>query len=403
MRFSLTFGTAFLGLLMILVHAAGYAGTPPADLTLNSLNISVSTPLALRHAGDGSGRLFIVERNGLIRIYREDAGLASSPFLDITSDVDTFFEGGLLGLAFHPNFASNGFFYVNYTRDGSGPNPLESVIERFSVSPSDPDAADLSSRVVILTQAQAAGNHNGGDLHFGPDGFLYIAFGDGGATSSTSQDEQDLQGKVLRIDPCDTGSCTEPYTIPPGNPNVGTSEPDEIWASGLRNPYRFSFDRDTGDLFLADVGAGSREEVSFQSAGDPGGANYGWNCREGDIPGPGGCSGSFVEPILTYPHVAGNCSITGGYRYRGCIEGLQGTYVYGDFCTARVFFGTEDSPGNWSASEFDNLPGSIYGFGEDEDGELYLLQGSSVLRFESASSCQAPLPDPVFSDGFELP
>ncbi|MEM9183766.1 MAG: hypothetical protein AAGB27_11490, partial [Pseudomonadota bacterium] len=126
-------------------------------------------------------------------------------------------------------------------------------------------------------------------------------------------------------------------------------------------------------------------------------------CREGDIPGPGGCSGSFVEPILTYPHVAGNCSITGGYRYRGCIEGLQGTYVYGDFCTARVFFGTEDSPGNWSASEFDNLSGSIYGFGEDEDGELYLLQAASVLRFESASSCQVVLPDPVFSDGFEAP
>lgn len=370
----------------------------PGDLQLTSLGISVSTPLGVRHANDGSGRLFIIERNGTISIFEPGTGLVGAPFLNITTSVDTFFEGGLLGLAFHPEYITNGYFYVNYTRTGTGGDDLETVIERFEVSAGDPNDADEASGVEILTVGQPAGNHNGGDLHFGPDGFLYIGMGDGGASSATSQNTSNLLGKMLRIDPCDTASCGVPYTIPASNPFVGGAGLDEIWSVGFRNPYRWSFDRDTGDMIIADVGAGAREEVSIEPVGSAGGLNYGWNCREGDIGGPGGCSGTFVDPVMVYPHSGGNCSITGGYRYRGCIPGLEGTYIFADFCTAKIFFGTEDSPGNWSFIEWDDLSGSIFGFGEGEDGEVYLLQGSSVSRFESASTCD---PTTIFVDGFE--
>ncbi|MEM9553421.1 MAG: PQQ-dependent sugar dehydrogenase [Acidobacteriota bacterium] len=383
-------------LAVIAVPPAG--AQPPADLQLNSFLSGVSTPLALRHAGDGTGRVFIVERSGTILIHDPVSGLQGTPFLNITAEVDTFFEGGLLGLAFHPDFPSTPYFYVNYTRDGSGGDSLTTVIERYTVPGGTPNDADETSAVEILTVGQPAGNHNAGDLHFGPDGFLYIGLGDGGASSATSQNTSNLLGKMLRIDPCDTTTCAQGYTIPPDNPFLGSSELDEIWAIGFRNPYRWSFDRLTGDMFIADVGSGSREEVSFEAASSAGGLNYGWNCREGDIGGPGGCSGTFVDPVMVYSHTGGNCSITGGFRYRGCISGLRGTYVFSDFCSARIWFGTEDSPGVWSFTEWDNLGGSVFGFGEDEDGELYVLQGSDVLRFESASDCDTGL---LFRDGFE--
>ena len=391
---------ALASLLMVITlsWSVAEAGTPPADLELNSLGISVSTPLAARHAGDGSGRLFIVERAGTIVIYDPDLGLLGTPFLDIVSDVDTFFEGGLLGLAFHPEYTTNGYFYVSYTRNGSGNDPLETVVERFQVSAGDPNVANTLARFEIFTLGQPAGNHNGGDIHFGPDGYLYIGLGDGGASSSTSQDPTNLLGKMLRIAPCDTKECAAPYTIPSTNRLSRGGRRDEIWATGFRNPYRWSFDRETGDMFIADVGAGSREEVSFESIESEGGLNYGWNCREGDINGPGGCDGDFVEPILTYPHTEGNCSITGGFRYKGCIQDLRGTYIYADFCTAKIFFGEEESPGVWNATEWDDLGGSVFGFGEDEDGELYVLSGDSVSRFESESGCSET---PLLKDGFE--
>ncbi len=374
--------------------ATAAAAQIPADLELTDLGIAPATPLALRHANDGTGRLFIVERGGSIVIYEPGTGLLGTAFLTI-GEVDTFFEGGLLGLAFHPDYSSNGYFYVNYTRDGS---PLETVIARYEVSAGDSNVADGSSAVEILTLDQPAGNHNGGDLHFGPDGYLYIGFGDGGSSSSTAQDMGNLLGKMLRIDPCDTPVCAVGYTIPPSNPFVGAGNPlDEIWASGFRNPYRWSFDRLSGDIMIADVGQSSREEVSVEPGGSAGGLNYGWNCREGDIPFTG-CAGTFVEPKMVYDHTGGNISITGGYRYRGCIPGLRGTYIFADFGSARVFFGTEDTPGNWSFTEWDNLSGSVFGFGEGEDGEVYLLQGSSVLRFDSDSTCE---PSGIFSDGFE--
>lgn len=381
-----------IGLIASILATASSAQVP-GDLALVDIGATVSSPLALRHAGDGSGRLFIVERSGTILIYQPGVGLLGTPFLNITTDVDTFFEGGLLGLAFHPDYVNNGYFYVNYTRDG---NPLTTVIERYQVSSGNSNDADEASAVEILTIPQPAGNHNGGDLHFGPDGYLYIGMGDGGSSSSTSQNTSTLLGKMLRIDPCDTPTCSFPaYSIPPDNPFVASPELDEIWSIGFRNPYRWSFDRQTGDMFIADVGAGSREEVSFEPAADSGGLNYGWNCREGDIAGPGGCTGTFVEPKMVYTHSGGNCAITGGYRYRGCIPGLQGIYIFADYCTARVYLGTEDTPGNWSFGQWADRSGSVLGFGEDEAGEVYLLQGSNVYRFESASCVT------IFSDGFE--
>ena len=229
---------------------------PPGDLELVDLGHSFATALAMRHAGDGSGRLFVVERDGTIVIVDSSGALLPTPFLDITSEVDTFFEGGLLGLAFHPDYASNGYFYVSYTRDGTGGNSLETVIERYSVSLGDPNLANVGSAVEIFTLGQPAGNHNGGDIHFGPDGYLYIGLGDGGSSSATSQNLTNLLGKMLRIAPCDIPSCKDPYTIPPDNPFVmmrGTV-PEEIWSIGFRNPYRWSFDRDTGEMLIAAVG-----------------------------------------------------------------------------------------------------------------------------------------------------
>ncbi|MEM6794168.1 MAG: PQQ-dependent sugar dehydrogenase [Acidobacteriota bacterium] len=368
----------------------------PSDLQLTSLGVSVNFPVAVRNADDGSGRLFIVERDGTIEIYHPDTGLAASPFLDITADVDTFFEGGLLGLAFHPDYDTNGYFYVSYTRDGG---PLTTVIDRFTVSSGDPDDADESSRVEIFTLPQPFGNHNGGDIHFGPDGHLYIGLGDGGGGgSANSQNNANLLGAMVRIAPCDTATCAQGYTIPADNPFLGVAGMDEIWSSGLRNPYRWSFDRQTGDMFIGDVGQSAVEEISFQAAGTPGGLNFGWDCREGDIAGQGGCSGTFEEPILTYRRPGGNCSVTGGYRYRGCIEGLRGVYVYSDFCSSRVWFATEDTPGNWSSVEWDQLSGSVIGFGEDEDGELYILRSGSIDRFESPTTCVS---GQIFESRFE--
>ncbi len=392
-------------LIMVAIGVSGAAGTQlPADLTLTSIleaGDSVSVPLALRPPGDGSGRLFIAERSGAIKVWEPGSGVSAVPFLTV-SGVDEFFEGGLLGLAFDPDYQSNGYFFVYYTRDRTGSNDLETVVERYQVSAGDANVADDSSGYEVFTLDQPAGNHNGGDIHFGPDGFLYIGLGDGGPDSGTAQDLNDLLGKMLRIDPCvvAAGSCAAPYTVPTGNPYVGVSGLDEIWARGLRNPYRWSFDRATGDMFIGDVGAGSREEVSMQPAGVSA-LNYGWDCREGSTFGPGSCSGSFTEPIFDFTHTGGDCSVLGGYRYRGCIEGLRGVYVVSDYCTGEVKFATETTPGSWTVdapsawnlSNFDH-----YGFGEDEEGEVYLLTGSDVLRFESASTCDT---SDLFADGFE--
>lgn len=369
----------------------------PPDLELTPLGLSLSNPLAVRSASDGSGRLFFAERSGALLVHEPPSAL--SVFLDLTASVDAGGEGGLLGVAFHPQYAQNGYFYVSYTRDGTGGSmTLTTVVERYRVS-ADANVADPLSGREILTLPQPRWNHNGGDLHFGPDGYLYLGLGDGGGSSAqvNSQDLGTWLGSMLRIAPCVSAACGVPYTVPASNPYVGSAGLDEIWSSGLRNPYRFSFDRMNGDLFIADVGQNSREEVSQQPAGRAG-DNYGWPCREGDIAGVRTCSGSFIDPVLVYAHASGNCSITGGYRYRGCIQGLFGAYVYGDYCTGRIWAAEEQAPGQWTSTEVFDLSSNVLGFGEDEQGELYVLTNNAALRFDSVSDCLSPA---IFGDDFE--
>ena len=366
------------------------ASDPPSDLMLQQVALGYTDPVVVTGARDGSDRLFVVEQQGRILI------VGGGVFLDISNPVDsTGNEQGLLGLVFHPDYSNNGFFYVNYTHDPEGSGPDVTRISRFEVSVGVPDVADPSSETIILDFEQPASNHNGGDLHFGPDGYLYIATGDGGGAEDTFQNAQDLGsllGKLLRID-VDTGS---PYGIPPTNPFVGQGSPrEEIWAYGLRNPWRFSFDRVNGDLFIGDVGQLAREEIDLQPASSAGGENYGWSCMEGDLEvnfNP--CDGSpLTGPILVYPHNMG-CSVTGGYIYRGDIGGLNGRYVFGDFCTGVIWFASE-SAGVWSTEVFSDTTMNISSFGEDDHGELFVLDhdGGVVYRFVS--------PSLIFADGFE--
>ena len=371
-----------------------------AEVELTLLVGRLDSPVGFTGANDGSGRLFIVEQAGVIKIWN-GTKVRVTPFLNISNLVDdTAGEQGLLGLTFHPNFVDNGFFFVNYTFDpGTGPDRTR--IARYMVSAENANVADAGSAKTILEVKQDFGNHNGGDLHFGPDGFLYIGMGDGGSGGDPhdrAQSVRQLLGKMLRIDIDSSGSgdCgrNANYGIPIDNPNLGTNACGEIWAYGLRNPWRFSFDRLTGDLFIGDVGQGSREEINFQAASSPGGENYEWDCREGTASHPGVCKGPGVRtpPVLEYKHDP-ECSVTGGYRYRGSHGELWGTYVYGDFCSGVVWF-ANDSKGAWQAKVWRDTNLRIVSFGEDDNGELYLVERSgSIYRFDVANS--------IFTDGFE--
>jgi glucose/arabinose dehydrogenase len=326
-------------------------------------------PVSIANAGDGSGRIFIVEKVGRIRVVSNGV-LVESAFLDITDRVgSSASEQGLLGLAFHPNFTENSSLFVNYTnREGN------TVIARFSVS-SDAARADPSSEVILLTVAQPAGNHNGGHLAFGPDGYLYAGLGDGGGSGDrfgNGQNGTTLLGAMLRLD-VDSG---QPYTVPAGNPFAGDATVrDEIWAIGLRNPWRFSFDRVTGDLYIADVGQNQYEEVNFQPAKSTGGQNYGWPVMEGVhcYPEDRACDqAALTLPVVEYDHSRG-CSVTGGYVYRG--QGfplLEGIYVYGDYCSGRIWGLARSGGGTWRTAQLAQADISLSSFGEDEAGELYL-------------------------------
>jgi glucose/arabinose dehydrogenase len=370
-------------LLSFLVTSAVSAQTGDPQLHLERIVGGLSRPLGIVAAGDGSDRLFIVQQGGLIRIL-ENGVLLSAPFLDLTARVSCCGERGLLGLAFHPDYDVNGFFFVNYT-DNNG----ETVVARYSVS-SNPDVASAQSAVTILQVPQPFSNHNGGQLQFGPDGYLYIGMGDGGSggdPGNRAQSIDTLLGKMLRID-VDHGL---PYTIPPDNPlrfRIGARP--EIWATGLRNPWRFSFDRQTGDLWIADVGQGTFEEIDFQSASSDGGENYGWRLMEGFhcfTPSTGCTNGvQLTLPVYEYDHSVG-CSVTGGYRYRGPrYPRLNGVYLFGDFCSGVIFGGFEDG----STFDFRTLLASnlaISTFGEDERGEVYVADydGGTVYRIEDAA------------------
>jgi glucose/arabinose dehydrogenase len=339
----------------------------------------LSAPVGVVNAGDGSGRLFIMEKVGMILIVK-DGQLLETPFLDISDHVGSrASEQGLLGLAFHPNYSENGFFYVHYnTQNGN------TMIARFKVT-ENPDLASAASELQLLTVQQPFPNHKGGEIVFGPDGYLYIGLGDGGSGGDpyrNGQSTNTLLGKILRIDVNGNNGNT-PYVIPEDNPFADGGGEPEIWAYGLRNPWRFSFDSTTGDLYIADVGQGNWEEIDYLAAGSAGGANFGWNIMEGTHPYAGSDSPGFVAPVAEYDHSAGGCSVTGGYVYRGkALPEWNGIYFYGDYCSGKIW-GLLNTPSGWQSTELFATDQRISSFGVDESGEIYLVgYRGSIFRLE---------------------
>lgn len=357
--------------------------TPIPENPVTSINLALVAggfvkPVYLTHAGDG--RLFVVEQDGTIRII-QDGVVLPQPFLDIDQQVGSSqSEQGLLSVAFHPKFGENGRFFVYHT-DNDG----DTVISRFQVRADDPNQADPGSELVLLTLPQPYGNHNGGLIKFGPDGYLYVGLGDGGSANDpllAGQDRSTLLGKILRLD-VDFNEAG--YAVPATNPFVNDENArNEIWAYGLRNPWRFSFDRLTGDLYIADVGQNIWEEVHFQPANSPGGENYGWNIMEGThCFQTETCDQTGLEmPVVDYQHGDRSCSVTGGYVYRGQqFLGLYGNYFYGDYCSGKVWSLLPQPDGSWVNNlVWDQAGLFISSFGEDVNGELYLLSyGNGVV------------------------
>ena len=412
----------------------------PADITLEPAfgGSSFASPIAVRHAGDGSDRKFVVQREGEILIVDGNNDVLATPFLDISALTSTSSERGLLGLAFHPDFAENGLIYINYTDNEPG-NDIptgDTIIAEYQVSGADPNLIDPLSRRQIIVIPQDFANHNGGDVHFGADGYLYIGMGDGGSgndpcnrgltldpstsTSCRTEDAAWLLGKMVRIDVDNTtpaGSnnlcAADPdgsaeYAIPGDNPFVGQSDRcGEVWAYGLRNPYRFSVDRETGDLWIGDVGQGTWEEIDHLPFGNSSGANLGWKICEGNFlrgSTTQTCTvGDHVPPVITYPYSPSPCrSVTGGYRYRGPVISMQDYYVYSDYCSGQIFFASEDAPGSWTSELFDTIApggfGNHAGYGEDEAGNLYLVRLTGDIRIFQGDTAPG---DPVFQDRFE--
>jgi glucose/arabinose dehydrogenase len=389
----------FFSLLQHHLAASAKSSTDFPTISFQEVVSGLSSPVHLTNAGDGSGRLFIVEQAGMILIYKNS--LLSQPFLDISDRVRSPASGGgneegLLSVVFPPGFGSTvNHFYVYYTNKNG-----DNQVSRYDMS-ADPNLADANSeKMVIYINHPTYSNHNGGQLAFGPDDYLYIGTGDGGGggdPNNNAQNPDSLLGKILRIDvelqqsleftpkvkiyfplAAQGNPANEQigYRIPETNPfaNVAGYRP-EIWALGLRNPWRFSFDLQTGDLWIGDVGQNEREEVDFQPANSPGGENYGWNIMEGSV-----CYSSLscnqsglVLPIHEYSHIDNYCSITGGFVYRGAsIPSLQGVYLFGDFCSGRVW-GMQSNGSSWDVQELTQLGLGISSFGEDEGGELYLV------------------------------
>jgi uncharacterized protein (TIGR03437 family) len=378
---------AVLGLILAARLAGQEVHTVPVGTGLGGV-------VDIQNAADGSARLFLVQQSGVIRVMRNGA-LVEAPFLDIHGKTTGTGERGLLGLAFPPGFASKQRFYVDYT-DLNG----DTTIAQYRVS-ANPDVADAASEAVLLKIAQPFANHNGGQVRFGPDGYLYIAMGDGGSGGDPLGNGQKLStllGKLLRID---VESSPGQVRIPADNPFVNTAGArPEIWAYGLRNPWRFSFDRASGDLWIGDVGQDLYEEVDFQPAAGRGGENYGWNLMEGLHCYQAGCSMQGITlPVAEYTHAAGGCAVTGGFLYRGRLSpGLRGIYLYGDYCSGRIW-GLERQGDAWNNRQLLASGFTITTFGEDEAGEVYVynaangqvnrMEGSLAPRFTAAAVVNA--------------
>lgn len=354
-----------------------------------------NNPVEISNANDG--RIFIVEQDGVIWVADSLGQVNATPFLDIDGIVNSGGnEQGLLGLAFHSNYDQNGFFYVNYTSSVGGGNGGTSRVSRFSVS-ADPDIADANSELIIYTVSQHSSNHNGGEIVFGPDGYLYLGFGDGGGANDIdnwSQNRQSALGKMIRID-VDNGS---PYSVPADNPFLAdTNTLDEIWAIGLRNPWRYSFDADNGDLWIGDVGQSDVEEVCVQLANSAGGENYGWRCYEGNTPfNTSGCGSAsdYVFPVSEHFHSDGWCSITGGFVYRGATYPLiYGHYIYVDYCAGEFFALEPDSSGGYTRGNV--LNSGQFGFssfGEDMYNEMYVANRNDGIIYKITEPCSGSIP-----------
>ncbi|HEX4332103.1 MAG TPA: FG-GAP-like repeat-containing protein [Usitatibacter sp.] len=381
---------------------SGDAFQPPPAVSLRAVASGLSTPLEIANARDGSGRLFVVQKGGVIRVVKNGALLAT-PFLDLSALVSTTSEEGLLGLAFDPLFTTNHRFFVYYTRLSDGAIQVSS----FLVSSGNPDVANAASESHVIGIAHPGQqNHNGGHILFGPDGYLYIGTGDGGGAGDTPNNAQNtnvLLGKMLRIDV----SGASGYTIPPTNPFVSSGGLAEIWALGLRNPWRYSFDRLTGDLYIGDVGQDTTEEIDYVPAGTAAGRNFGWRQFEGTHcfnPATGCSVTNYWPPVLTYGHTNGNNSIIGGYVYRGRKSRvLNGAYIYGDDGSSNVWIARHQGS-TWSSFTFIPSGGLISGlttFGEDEAGELYAASAGNGTVY-ALDPAGPPMPRPVMDfDGDE--
>jgi len=357
-------------------------------IQLQTFASGFTRPVDIASAGDE--RLFIAEQRGIIHILNAQGQRLPTPFLNIQTRVNSASnERGLLGLVFHPNFAQNGWFYVNYTNTAGN-----TLISRFNVSAADPNVADPDSELLLLAVNQPFSNHNAGDLNFGPDGYLYFGLGDGGSggdPQNYSQNRQSYLGKMIRID-VNSGS---PYSIPPTNPFVNdASTLNEIWAVGLRNPWKFSFDRLTGDMWIGDVGQNAWEEIDFQPAASTGGENYGWRCYEGNATyNTSGCQGAAAYKFPIHVYVNGfnsGCSVTGGFVYRGSeFPDLYGHYLYTDYCGGKIWSLTPDGNGGWTNRQLLQGAANQYvSFGENQNGEMFLaaISAGTILRIREICS-----------------
>ncbi len=382
---------SFFILLLALGFSLPVRVSAQPQIALSVIANGFDSPVDIASAGDE--RLFVVEQDGVIKIIDGNHDVLATPFLDIDSQVGSNGnEQGLLGLAFHPNYSENGYFFVYYTKNNG-----DTRVSRFSVYGGNPDVADPSSELVILEEDQPFSNHNGGAIKFGPDGYLYISLGDGGSGGDPygyGQNRQTFLGKMLRID-IDNG---DPYSIPDTNPFAFDDFTlDEIWALGLRNAWRFSFDRETGDMWIADVGQNEWEEVNFQPADSSGGENYGWRCFEGFETynnDPDDCpdESQLTMPVVVYNNNFTNgCSITGGFVYRGSeFPELYGHYLYTDYCSGRIWSLTPDGDDGWNNVELINSTNNEFtSFGEDNQGELYLAGRSTGNIYQIQEVCAA--------------